>query len=315
MNIAQPLVTIGISTYNRSESLHQYSLSAIEKLTYPNYEVIVVDDCSTDKTQQILCQYKDKLKKIRIFRNDKNRGLPYSRNQILKNAKGNIIVFTDDDVSLFPNCLDEIIKIYTQYPEVAFIWGCVYQCHGSHDRNEPTFGSGSLFSIKGTVVNCFRFDTNIQYFKTYGCEEHDFARRVQRAQLKIIKAETVKANHYQAPAKDRAWRGLGGDLNHLYEITKRNSIWMYYKCLILGIPYTFQRFTAKNDFEEKFHQYPYKEAIHAFYRVLVFIKEGKLEIAGKYLFYTIVDIPIRAKIRGTMETKQARKFAQYPRSN
>ncbi|WP_414550052.1 glycosyltransferase family 2 protein [Anabaena sp. CCY 0017] len=312
MNIAKPLVTIGICTNNRAESLSTHSLSAIEKLTYPNYEVIIVDDGSTDKTQQILYEYKDKIENLYILRNQKNRGVLYSRNRVLENAKGEIIVFNDDDVSLFPDCLDEIVKAYMQYAEVGFIWGGVYQCHGSHDRNKLTFGSGSLFSLRRIVANHLKFDTNIRYFKTYVCEEHDFARRVQKAQIKIIKLDTAKSNHYQALHKNRPLRGIGGDLNYLYEKVKNNSLLEYYKSLMLGIIYIIQCFPLKDNGDKlSYHnQMIYKEAVLSFYKIFVLIKNGKLVIASKYLFYVMLDIPIRAKIKSRIEAKQISALSQ-----
>jgi glycosyltransferase involved in cell wall biosynthesis len=305
----QPLITIGISTYNRATSLLEYSLPTIAELTYPNYEVIVVNDSSSDETLEVLNEYQNKISNIRIFCNERNRGLCYSRNRILKESKGEIIVFTDDDVSLFPDCLDEIAKVYLHNPEVVFIWGCVYQCHGSHDRNQPTFGSGSLFSIKSIVSKHFQFDTNIRYFKTYGCEEHEFSRRVKKTQAKFIKGEMVKANHYQSPAKNRAWRGLGGDLNYLYEQVKRGSILHYYGCLMLGLIYVIHKF-FKRDLSWKTYTNSYKSSLESFYTILLLIRERKLLIASKYIYYVTIDIPIRAWNRRRLELKQIQNFIQ-----
>ncbi|AFY44514.1 glycosyltransferase family 2 protein [Nostoc sp. PCC 7107] len=308
--MSQPLVTLGISTYNRAASLHQHCLAALEMLTYSNYEIIVIDDCSSDQTQDVLHEYKKKLKRLQFFRNKKNRGICYSRNRILKQSQGEIIVFCDDDVSIFPDCLDEIVKAYLQDAEVLFGWGGVYQCHSSCDSNELTFGSGSLFSLRRIVAKHFRFDTNIRYFKTYCCEEHEFARRVQREPGKIIKIPTAKANHYQAPAKNRAWRGLGGDLNYLYEKAKYGSILKYYQSLLIGIQYTIYCIILKHKIEEDYYQHYYREAVHSFHQILLLLRDGKLLIASKYLFNIIVDVPIRALIKRRIEAKQADNFRQ-----
>jgi glycosyltransferase involved in cell wall biosynthesis len=306
--MSQPLITIGVSTYNRATSLAQHCLSAIAQLSYSNYEVIVIDDCSTDQTPEILGQYQ-KLLNLRAFRNSRNRGLCYSRNRILAEAQGEIILFTDDDVSLFPDCLDQVLKVHTE-TDAAFVWGCVYQCHSSEDWTQPTFGTGSLFSMRRLVANYFRFDPNIRYFRTYGCEEHDFARRVQ-TKLNITLAEKVRANHYQAPAKNRAWRGLGGDLNYLYEKLKQGSISNYYGCLMLGSVYAIQRLTSDqgSKSDQQMFRRDYQEAVYALHRFLVLVKEKRFEIAIKYLFYILIDIPIRAWVQGRIEAKQLRQFS------
>jgi glycosyltransferase involved in cell wall biosynthesis len=305
----QPLVTIGISTYNRSASLRQQSLAAIEKLTYPNYEVIVIDDSSPDDTQAVIQEYQAKISNFTFFRNIKNEGICYSRNRILDNAKGDIIVFIDDDVSVFPDCLDEIVKAYTQDPDALFAWGGVYQCHGTCDPNKLTFGSGSLFSIRRIIAQHFRFDTNIRYMKTYVCEEHDFARRVQQAPAKIIRTPAAKANHYQAPAKNRAWRGLGGDLNYLYENSKRNSVFDYYQSLLVGLWDVIAQVTLNHKSEENISQNPCEKLIHSLcYQLLIMMRDGQWITAGKCLFYGVVDIPVKAFLQSRIEARQAASF-------
>lgn len=305
----QPLITIGISTYNRAISLRDYSLPAIAELTYKNYEVIVINDFSSDTTSKVLDEYQGKIKNLRVFCNDKNRGLCYSRNRILAEAKGDFIVFTDDDVSLFPDCLDEIEKVYSHNSDAVFIWGCVYQCHGSHDRNQSTFGTGSLFSIRSIVSRHFQFDTNIRYFKTYGCEEHEFARRVQKTQAKLIQAKAVKANHYQSPAKNREWRGLGGDLNYLYEQVKLGSMLHYYGFFILGIMHSIQRlFNLDSKWRDDKH--PYKDALNSFHRIIVLIRERRFLIAIRFLYYVAIDIPVRAWNKRKLEAKHMQDFIQ-----
>jgi glycosyltransferase involved in cell wall biosynthesis len=305
----QPLVTIGISTYNRSESLRQNSLAAIEKLTYSNYEVIVIDDNSQDETQAILQDYQTKISNFKFFRNSKNQGLCHSRNRILEQSKGDIIVFIDDDVSVFPNCLDEIVNAYAQDPDALFAWGGVYQCHGTCDPNQLTFGSGSLFSMRRIIAQHFRFDTNIHYMKTYGCEEHDFARRVQKAAAKIIRTPAAKANHYQAPAKNRAWRALGGDLNYLYERSKSNSVFEYYQSLLVGLWNVIVQATLNHQSEENTVQNPYKKLIHSLcHQLLIMMRDGQWITAAKCLFYGVVDIPVKAFLQSRIEARQADSF-------
>ena len=57
----EPLISIIICTHNREESLKKYLLESLLRLNYSNYEVIFVDDASTDKTQVVLREFKDKL--------------------------------------------------------------------------------------------------------------------------------------------------------------------------------------------------------------------------------------------------------------
>jgi GT2 family glycosyltransferase len=271
-------------------------------LTYPNYEIILVDDCSTDDTQSFLRTYQESMKSILVLHNERNRGAAFSRNRGVAHARGEIIVFVDDDVSLFPDCLNELVKLYTEDPNLMVVWGCVYQYgNSSWNEGEQTFGTGSLWSLRRLVFKQFRFDTNLRYFGTPACDEHDLARRIQKQGFKIIKAETVQANHFHAHAQNRSFRGLGGDLNFLYEKLRSGSLIEYYACFVLGILLILKRLFVKSDFDEFIPQHPYRQMIATPYRVLGFLKHFKFDIAGKWLFYTLVDIPVRAKTRGLVD--------------
>ena len=68
----KPFVSIIICTHNRAESLDTLALKSILKLDYPHYEVVVVDDASTDNTQEVLKN--TKIRNLKIVRNEKNNG-------------------------------------------------------------------------------------------------------------------------------------------------------------------------------------------------------------------------------------------------
>lgn len=306
-----PLVTIVMATYNRALSLRQCSLSAIAELVYPNFEVVVVDDSSTDDTSEVLKTFQEKLKNLRILRNKTNQGASFSRNRGVAGANGEVIVFMDDDVSLFPDCLNELIKIYTETPETMAVWGGVYQRGNSATKHLKTFGSGSLWSVRRAVFDRLRFDTNMRYFGTPSCDEHEFARRIKQHGFKFVKAETVQADHFHGPAKNRRWRGIGGDLNHLYEQLKSGSIIEYYTQFILGIPLALKRLFG-GKFDERTHQRCFKQVLYTPYRLLVFIKQREFSIALQWFFYVLVDIPLKAKTRGIVDLLARRYSSQWP---
>lgn len=89
------LVTIGILCYNAEASILKALKSALIQ-TYKNVEIIVVDDFSTDSSVKIIKE-SDISKNIKLIENKKNMGTGYSRNIVLKNAKGSFICFMDDD--------------------------------------------------------------------------------------------------------------------------------------------------------------------------------------------------------------------------
>lgn len=104
---ADPLVTVAISTYNRCEYLEE-SLKSVFAQTFKDFEVIVVDDGSTDQTMRVLESIEDP--RLRVIQ-QKNRGLAYSRNRITEVARGKYIAVHDDDDIMLPWRLEQQLKV------------------------------------------------------------------------------------------------------------------------------------------------------------------------------------------------------------
>jgi glycosyltransferase involved in cell wall biosynthesis len=90
-----PLVTIGISTYNRARSYLPMALDSALRQTYPNVEVVVSDNCSTDDTPAVI---RSRAKQgLRYFRHDSNIGANNNFNFCLEQAKGEYFLLLHDD--------------------------------------------------------------------------------------------------------------------------------------------------------------------------------------------------------------------------
>ena len=105
------LVSIIIPTFNRLNKLVD-AIVSVQNQNYRNYEIIVVDNCSTDGTIQYLNELNDN--RISIFKIQNNGNIARSRNLGILNSKGNFLAFLDSDDLWYPNklkvCLDEIKK-------------------------------------------------------------------------------------------------------------------------------------------------------------------------------------------------------------
>lgn len=118
------LVSVIMPSYNTAEFIGQ-TISSVLNQTYQNFEIIIVDDCSTDNTDDIVKSFNDE--RIRYYKNAVNSGAAVSRNTALKNAKGKWIAFLDSDDLWEPNKLELQIAFmeskgydfsYTNYLEV-----------------------------------------------------------------------------------------------------------------------------------------------------------------------------------------------------
>lgn len=88
------LVSVIIPTFNR-EKLIERSINSVLNQTYKNFELIVVDDCSTDNTENVVKKYNDE--RIHYIKLEKNSGACKARNVGIENAKGEYIAFQDSD--------------------------------------------------------------------------------------------------------------------------------------------------------------------------------------------------------------------------
>lgn len=88
------LVSIIMPSYNTGCYISA-SISSVLAQTYTNWELIIVDDCSTDNTDSIISSFHDE--RIRYIKNEKNSGAAVSRNRALREAKGKWIAFLDSD--------------------------------------------------------------------------------------------------------------------------------------------------------------------------------------------------------------------------
>ncbi|MBT0015941.1 glycosyltransferase family 2 protein [Vibrio alginolyticus] len=90
------LVSIIMPTYNSTDTVVE-SIQSVLSQTYKNWELIIVDDRSTDNTWQVIQTYADKYDNIRVYQNKENLGAGASRNFAIEKAKGRFIAFLDSD--------------------------------------------------------------------------------------------------------------------------------------------------------------------------------------------------------------------------
>ncbi|MES2998864.1 MAG: glycosyltransferase family 2 protein [Pseudomonadota bacterium] len=142
-----PLFSIVLTTYNRSQLLPRAIRSVLQQ-SFTHFELIIVDDCSTDNTQQILSEFSDP--RLVTRQHSKNQGVSTARNTGIQNAKGEYLCFLDDDDELFPTFLEEIHNFLEkrQQPFIGLIWtGIVKIVAPTTLANEKKRTKTQLFTI------------------------------------------------------------------------------------------------------------------------------------------------------------------------
>lgn len=114
-----PLITVIMPVYNGERYLEKAVQSVLAQ-SYPNFELILVDDCSGDQSAQIIEKYLSDPRVV-YLRNAKNAGVASSRNRALERAKGEFITFHDQDDLWLPNKLLLQMDALRQHPDVGLL--------------------------------------------------------------------------------------------------------------------------------------------------------------------------------------------------
>lgn len=124
-------VSIITPTYNR-EKLLKETVDAILSQTYKDFELIIVDNYSSDSTDKVLKSYNDN--RIKYFKNQNNGQVAVNRNFGIKKARGEFIAFCDDDDLWFPTKLEKQVNEFNKNPNIGLVCS-----------------SGIMFNNKGTI--------------------------------------------------------------------------------------------------------------------------------------------------------------------
>ena len=182
------LVSIIMSVYNDEKYLNE-ALDSIFAQTIQNFELIIIDDCSTDDTVKIIESYHDK--RIRLMVNDKNEGLTKNLNKALKYVRGKYIARMDGDDRSRPQRFEKQIEFLEENPDLMLI-SCRTHMFGEEDLISDIQGTPKQlqtmmlirpvlahpgFMMRRELIEVHGF----QYDETYrSAQDYNFAVRVAR---------------------------------------------------------------------------------------------------------------------------------------
>lgn len=113
-----PLVSIMMPAYNAEKTIAK-ALKSLQLQTYLNWECIIIDDGSKDKTAEIALSLNDN--RIRLITLEKNMGRGYARQVALDNSNGTYIAMLDADDWYYPAKLEQQIAAFTMYPDLSVV--------------------------------------------------------------------------------------------------------------------------------------------------------------------------------------------------
>ena len=165
-----PLFSVLIANYNNGQYL-QECLDSVFAQTYTNWEVIIVDDASTDDSRDIYNKYKDN-KRIKVYYNKENKGAGYTKRRCAELATGVICGFLDPDDAVTNDALGSMVKTHLNNPECSLVYSRHYACDKNlvvqYIINTSQIASNETYLTSDKVVSHFVSYKNSLYKKTQG---------------------------------------------------------------------------------------------------------------------------------------------------
>ena len=200
-----PVVSIVLPTHNGARFLRESIDSCLAQL-YRGFELILVDDASTDATPDILAEYALRDSRVVTIRNEKNLRLPQSLNEGFSHARGRYFTWTSDDNRYRPHALQTMVYMLDHRPEIDLVYsdysvidntGAAIAYHFALpiERLVRVNCVGASFLYRRLVHDAERFDASkpLVEITTSG-----FARRVR---FKLSRCRSIRPEHWQSRAR------------------------------------------------------------------------------------------------------------------
>ena len=151
-----PLVSVVMPAYNAAEYI-EAAVTSVQRQSFTNWELIVVDDCSSDET----CPFVERLARqdprIRLYHNAQNQGTAYSRNHGLEQCRGDYVALLDSDDIWHPEKLEkQLALIQKEGADLVYTSYAIVDEHGQKRCNDFLVPSQTDFSalLKENVIGC-----------------------------------------------------------------------------------------------------------------------------------------------------------------
>lgn len=190
-----PLVTIGLPVYNRDKFIRRSIDSALAQ-TFTDFELIISDNASTDKTQEICQEYLLKDRRVRYFRNPENIGLSPNFNRVFALSKSRYFKWWTSDDYWAPTMIEKALEVMERYPSVVLCYPKTTLIDENEQNPEPYEDNLHLVSDSPKE----RFIQLLEQIRL--CHQH----------TGLIRAEALKRTHMLGDY-------FGSDRNLLAELT------------------------------------------------------------------------------------------------
>ena len=151
-----PLVSIIMPCYNAERYVAQ-SIESVLAQTYQNWELLITDDCSTDKSVEIISKYSKNDERINVMVPDEHQGIARTRNMSISRARGRFVAFLDSDDIWYPEKLERQVN-YMLENDLAFTYTSYELIDWQGNPKNKTVKDAGVMSYKkylrNTIICC-----------------------------------------------------------------------------------------------------------------------------------------------------------------
>lgn len=172
----KPHFSVLMTNYNSAAYINE-SINSILNQTYKDFEVVIVDDSSTDNCLAIIEEYRLSNPNIRVFRNERNFGLGYTKKRCIDEAIGEILGFVDPDDKIAENAIQEMVNMHQKNPQASLVYSNMYYCDaalkvtGLKKIGQVPLQQADFFNHEGFISHFMTFK-KAAYLKTKGINTH-----------------------------------------------------------------------------------------------------------------------------------------------
>lgn len=232
----KPFVSIIMPVFNRKEVVLN-AINSVLNQTYADFELIIVDDASSDGTKELLNSIDHR--KIRVFTHETNLGSSYARNTGLKKSKGDIIMYLDSDNEWDSKYIETMVGAFNELPDADAVYSgqLIYDnCEEPISMRFGAFNKSLLHNANYIDINCFchkrhvldelgRFDETLNRMVDW-----DFILRISNS-FKIYSVPVLLSKYYETRVNNRITTNTASNIslfnsnvNYIKKIREKNKM-------------------------------------------------------------------------------------------
>ena len=168
------LFSVLIANYNNGKYI-KYAIQSVLDQTYPDIEIVIVDDFSTDNSVEIIKAYACKYSNIRFYKNTINKGCGFTKRRAANLAKGTVLGYLDPDDVLLPTAVENMVQKHYSNRRASLISSSHYVCNENLEKIGKAYGACAIpnnenYLTFGKGITAFSSFKQAFYLQTEGVD-------------------------------------------------------------------------------------------------------------------------------------------------